>query len=73
MATSARSHAEGYCSKTIGSISHAEGVASVAIGSGSHSESLSCAYGAKSHAETGNKGVDIFPVGAANATSYTST
>lgn len=45
----------------------------MSIGSNSHSETLSCAYGARSHSETGNKGVDIFPVGAANATSYTST
>ena len=72
-ATAFAAHAEGTCSSAIGSCSHAEGVYGMAIGSNSHSETLSCAYGARSHSETGNKGVDIFPVGAANATSYTST
>ena len=73
MSSGSKSHAGGYYSIAIGSESCAEGDRSISRGQGSHSESLACAYGWKSHAETGNKGIDVFPVGAANATSYTST
>ena len=73
VSSGSKSHAGGYYSIAIGSESCAEGDRSISRGQGSHSESLACAYGWKSHAETGNKGIDVFPVGAANATSYTST
>lgn len=73
VSSKARSHAEGYYSFTAGSQSHAECDRSIARGVSSHSESMSCSYGQRSHVEGGNKGIDVFPVGAANATSYTST
>lgn len=73
VSSSIRSHAEGYYSLAAGSQSHAECDRSIARGISSHSESLSCSYGLRSHVEGGDKGIDVFPVGAANATSYTST
>lgn len=65
-------HAEGYYTRAIGQVSHAEGYNSVALGNTSHAEGHSVSYGQGSHAEGGNKGVDVFPVGAANVTTYTS-
>ena len=73
VAFNGRSHAEGYYSFAAEAQSHAECDRSIARGISSHSEALSCSYGLRSHVEGGNKGIDVFPVGAANATSYTST
>ena len=67
-----RCHAEGYYSRAIGSTSHAEGYRSLSVGFASHAGTDTVSYGARSFSAGGNKGVDVFPVGAANSTTYTS-
>ena len=71
-ATGLAAHAEGYYTIANGGYSHAEGYKSVTLGDSSHAEGYSVSYGTVSHSESGDKGVDVFPVGAANATTYTS-
>ena len=71
-ATSGSSHAEGNGSKTAGQQAHAEGYLTLASGAGAHAEgSWTIASGRNAHAESGNWVGYIYPVGDANAVSYT--
>lgn len=73
VAEGVESYVGGYYSKALGDLSNVYGFNSFGINYGTHAEGTTIAYGDRSHAENGCKGMEVLPIGTANATSYTST